>query len=102
MLNTMGKPVERVMLRLSPELHQQIKRMADEDDRSVNAQIQFMLRRLVELASADHHSRAFRENARALGATLAPLMSDQEADVTIADLTNAILDAVREPSEGQP
>jgi len=41
------------LLRLDPEVHDQLKRWADDDLRSLNAQIDYLLRRALRQAGRD-------------------------------------------------
>lgn len=45
--SVMTESVVRFLLRLSPELHEKLKAMADREDRSLHAQIIHLLKRAV-------------------------------------------------------
>jgi hypothetical protein len=42
-----GVPKKKILLRIDPELHEVIRRMAESDMRSVNGQIEFLLKKSI-------------------------------------------------------
>lgn len=63
----------RLVLRLPLELHEKLVGLADQEERSLNGEIVYLLRNLIVSGEADPHSREFREAVRVIRAALAPL-----------------------------
>ena len=82
---------KRFLLRLDPDLFEVLRRWADDDLRSINAQIEYLL--------TDQARRAGRLPARR---SRAPLPPDDESNQALAELTESVTESESEPRKRSP
>lgn len=101
---TGAKKVARLPLRLPPDLHATLAQMAAANERSINGEIVFLLKKIVAIAKVDWHDPEFVLAVRGLRAALSPIMArDRVQPQQTPDILRQVADALEDqPSVLRP
>lgn len=92
--NTVPRKETRLMLRLPPDLHATLTKLAEQDQRSLNGEIVFLLDHIIQIAAADNPT-AFSRAVRRIRAALLPIIPENRQGMAAeeaADVLRAALD----------